>query len=73
MSARRLFKIEREVLVSFNDNSTSILPSKLIKDVRPGLQPGDMVEVTWDGQLLACEILRLLSWKVQFMRKKTNC
>ena len=38
-------KIEREVLVQFEDKKTSIVPSKLVKDVRPGLEAGEIVEV----------------------------
>ena len=52
-------KIEREVLVQFEDKKTSIVPSKLVKDVRPGLEAGEMVEVMWYGLYLPCKIVRL--------------
>ena len=61
-------KIEREVLVEFEDKKTSIVPSKLIKDVRPGLEAGEMVEVMWEGHYLPCKIIRL-SGKCTYLQR----
>ncbi|XP_022110830.1 uncharacterized protein LOC110990246 [Acanthaster planci] len=58
MSLRQLYKIPREVLVSFDDKSTSIMPTKLIKNVKPGIESGERVEVLWEGEYLPCEVLR---------------